>query len=206
MNGTQIKAAVFELTGDRAWASDSTSADSLVMDWMRLCVEEFPPDAVEANAYTIPEVVAGEHYELPTDFASVAYYEIYDGETMVRREANDLEFTADTQVIFPIDNSLVGLYYYPIPVFEHITDTIPLNPIFHSCIIYFFYGQYYYQSGEGDYEEHKMADNYMGRFERMKNDKINLFTNKTPMSDPVKTVDALPKRSSSHRIRSDFYE
>lgn len=206
MTGTEIKAAVHNLTGDRDWASTSDKADKLIKDWMQLAVEEFPPEVIESNVMTLNVVIAGDTYELPVDFAAAAYYGYYEGDTFIKREIEDLVFTADGMVIFPIDIILGGLYYYPVPVFEDVTDDIPINKMFHTCLVYFFYAQYYYQSGEGDYEEHKVAEMYMGRFERMKMQKLNTFMNKTSDSEPVKTKDAMPKVSRGNQRRSDFYE
>ena len=206
MTGTEIKAAVYNLTGDRDWVATSTASDALIKNWMQMVVEEFPSEVIECNVETLNMVIAGDTYELPLDFSAGAYYGYYEGDTFIKREISELEFTADGMVIYPIDIDLGGLYYYPIPVFEDITDDIPINRIFQTGLIYFFYAQYYYQSGEGDYEEHKVADMYMGRFERMKNQKLNTFMNKVSDSEPVKTVDALPSRSKGIVRGTDYYE
>lgn len=207
MTGTDIKAAVYNLTKDRTWASTTNEVDQLIKDWMMMVVEEFPPEAIESNTAPLVDVVAGDRYELPVDFSAVDCYEVYDNDdNLVRYEPDDLIFTADNQVIYPIDIVLGRLVYHPIPVFEDVTDDIPLQKIFHSCIVYFFYGQYYYQSGEGDYEEHKMADTYMARFERMKAQKMNTFMNKTSDNTPIKTKDVLPRSNGRGSAVETYYE
>ena len=206
MTGTDIKRAVYNLTKDRNWAPTSTASDDLIKDWMMLVVEEFPPEAIENAVDALVAIQAGEHYELPVDFAAIENYEVHNnnGDIMEVRKPVDLVFTGDGQVIFPIDIPFGRLNYFPIPVFEDVTDDIPLNPVLHSCIIYFFYAQYYYQSGEGDYEEHKVADSYMYRFERMKTQKLNTFMNKISDSEPMATTDVLPKSKNRWGRRGDL--
>jgi hypothetical protein len=208
MTGTQIKAAVYNLTKDRGWEEDSVDADNLIVDWMMLALEEFPPEAGIGTSITLTGVVAGVPEELPDDFSAVAYYESEDSGDTVRYDASDLIFTADSMVVYPIDILVGSLYYYPIPVFDDVSSDIPINTMFHTAIIYFFYAQYYYQSGEGDYEEHKMADNYLARFERLKEKKLYTLMNKAPDGDPIRTTDELPRRSRGLRdsIGSDYYE
>lgn len=208
MTGTQIKAAVFNLTKDRNWDATSDAAHELIKDWMSLAIEEFPPEAIECGVDPLINVLAGEHYELPVDFVAVSNYEVHDGngDLMETRSPEDLEFTADGQIIYPIDIEFGRLNYFPIPVFEDVTDEIPINKIFHTALVYFFYAQYYYQSGEGDYEEHKMADSYMFRYDRIKNQKLNTLMNKVSDNEPMRTADAMPKRSRGLTGGSDFYE
>ena len=206
MKGTQLKAAVYNLTGDAQWDSTVTTKDLLVVNWIQLAIEELPVEAIESNQLPLAGVIAGEHIELPVDFAAIDHYEVYDESSgeMISHEPDDLVFTGDTQIIFPIDIDTGAMFYRPIPVMEDITDDVPINPLFFTALTYFMYAQYYYMQGEGDTEEHRMAENYMGRYERMKNQKNSLLLNKTADSDPVKTSDAMPSRS--RRTGSDYYE
>lgn len=200
MTGADIKAAVYNLTGDRAWSEDSDSTDGLIINWMNLALIEFPIETTAVKEMFLEDITGKQPVQLPVDFSTIAYYEVNG----VTYNNQDLVFTPDNKVIFPIDIELGILYYYPIPVFEGVYEDIPLHEMFHSCLIYFFYAQYYYQSGEGDIEEHRMADNYMARFEILKERAINSFMNKMPERDPMPTKDAMPKLN--RRRGSDYDE
>lgn len=208
MTGTDLKKAVYNLTKDSQWADTNTSKDSLIVNWVQMAAEELPVEAISTNGYPLMGIVAGEQIELPVDFAAAESYEVYDesSEGMVSYEPDDLDFTGDMKIAFPIDIDTGTLYYHPIPTMESIDDDLPVNALFYTAMIYFMYAQYYYMQGEGDIEEHRMAETYMVRYERMKNQKINLLLNKTPDSKPVKVTDEMPTRLNGRIARSGYYE
>lgn len=206
MKGTQLKAAVYNLTKDRLWQSNSTEVDTLVVDWVSLALDEFPPEAFAALVYPLMNITAGVPDFLPEDFRAAAYYTIYDGEVATRYETTSLEFTSDGQVIYPVDITSGDLYYYPKASFTTIADDLPLEGSLHNCLIYFFYAQYYYQSGEGDSEETRIADNYLSRFNAVKRDRMLDVQMKGAQDTPQAVVDAMPKRSNGRVLRSNYYE
>lgn len=207
MTGTDIKAAVYNLTGDRDWAESSDSANDLILNWIQMVMEEFPPEAITSETKVLTDIVAGDIYTLPSDFAAMAYWGYYnESGVFVVKDNSKLEYRAGGVIIYPDDFDLGTLCYYPVPVVEDMYTDIAIDTMFVTCLIYFFYAQYYYQSGEGDYEEHKVADMYMGRFERMRNQKLNVFMNKTSDAEPIKTSDAMPGRGNGIVRGTDYYE
>jgi hypothetical protein len=208
MKGTDLKKAVYSLTKDRLWSSDATDTtiNDLIVNWVNLAIEEFPPEAFTCNSYPIMDIVANTTDFLPDDFKTLAYCEVYDTDPSTKYDADEFEFTADGQIVYPFDIESADLYYYPIPSFTGVDETIPLIASLHNCLIYFMYAQYYYQSGEGDTEEHRMADNYLARFNNLKDKKLTEVKDKKPSDTPTKTVDALPKRQNGRATRSYFYE
>ena len=89
---------------------------------------------------------------------------------------------------------------------ESIDDEVPVSALFHTPLVYFMYAQYYYMQGEGDIEEHRMAETYMARYERMKNQKMNILLNKTSDASPVRVTDEMPARSSGRIAGGGYYE
>jgi hypothetical protein len=208
MKGTDIRKAVYNLTKDRLWSDEAndTTVNDLVVDWMKLALDEFPPEAFTAAVYPVMDVQASVPDMLPTDFAALAYCDDNSTTPPTRYEADKFSFTADGNLVYPVDMESGDLYYYPAPNFTKVTDPVPLHVSLHSTLIYFFYAQYYYQSGEGDLEEQRIADTYLARFNKNKEMKINTLKKQEPDDQPVKTTDVMPKRSNGRIARSGYYE
>lgn len=208
MTGQDLKLAVYNLTKDRLWSADAADidVDNLIVNWVNLALQEIPPEAFTVATLILSDITGGVAEALPSNFRSFAGLDNNDTDPITSYELDEVEFTNDGKIIYPVDMESGCLYYYPIVEIADISENLPININIQICLLYFLYAQYYYQSGEGDYEEHKMADNYLARFNKIKEDRLMELKGKGASDLPVRMTDGLPAVSRGRRKTvSNFY-